>query len=378
MDGADASTTFTDSESTPKTVTVNGNAQIDTAQSKFGGASGLFDGTGDYLSLADSADWDLSGDFFISGWWKSNARGNYLGLVDSLTSSAGTTVYTGWSLGWGYIDATNQPATFVHYPGSGTSSDLYVAGTTDVNDGVQHYIEISRSGNSWYLFLDGVQQGTTQTLSGSPVGGSGLTIGRKWTDLNQDYNNGWIDEVIFVKGTAGHTSNYTPPTAAWDDPNTSYTLTFSETITMSDTLQKATTKAFSETITLSETLIKAVTKDFSETITMSEVFSTIKGYAQTFSDTITMSDTVIKAFAKSFSDTITMSDTFSTIRGYFLTFTDTITLTDTIEKLFNRISAGIPSIGGMIRSILDFRPTGTTREKNKPGGITRDDKPSRR
>ncbi len=40
--GVDGSTTFTDSETTPKTVTVQGSAQIDTAQSKFGGASGLF------------------------------------------------------------------------------------------------------------------------------------------------------------------------------------------------------------------------------------------------------------------------------------------------------------------------------------------------
>ena len=44
-------------------------AQIDTAQSKFGGASGLFDGTGDYLSSADSADWAFgSGDFTIDFW----------------------------------------------------------------------------------------------------------------------------------------------------------------------------------------------------------------------------------------------------------------------------------------------------------------------
>jgi len=32
-------------------VTAIGNAQVDTAQSKFGGASALFDGTGDYLAL---------------------------------------------------------------------------------------------------------------------------------------------------------------------------------------------------------------------------------------------------------------------------------------------------------------------------------------
>src|SRR3990167_5725818 len=63
-DGVDAATTFTDEIG--KAVTANGNAQIDTAQKKFGTASGLFDGTGDYLSLADSDDWNFgAGDFTI-------------------------------------------------------------------------------------------------------------------------------------------------------------------------------------------------------------------------------------------------------------------------------------------------------------------------
>src|SRR3989338_11669866 len=39
---------FFDSAAAHKTITANGNAQIDTAQSKFGAASGLFGGTGDY------------------------------------------------------------------------------------------------------------------------------------------------------------------------------------------------------------------------------------------------------------------------------------------------------------------------------------------
>src|SRR5258708_4302625 len=47
--GADASTTFTDTNSggSAHTWRAAGNGQIDTADSKFGGASGLFDGTGD-------------------------------------------------------------------------------------------------------------------------------------------------------------------------------------------------------------------------------------------------------------------------------------------------------------------------------------------
>ena len=43
--------------STYKQVTANGDTKISTAQSKFGGASGLFDGTGDYLSVPDNDDW---------------------------------------------------------------------------------------------------------------------------------------------------------------------------------------------------------------------------------------------------------------------------------------------------------------------------------
>lgn len=60
MNGVDASTTFTDTASGgTHTWTASGNAQIDTAQSKFGGASGLFDGNGDYIWSADCPDWAL-------------------------------------------------------------------------------------------------------------------------------------------------------------------------------------------------------------------------------------------------------------------------------------------------------------------------------
>ena len=69
FDGTDGSTTFVDSSPSGKTVTAVGNAQIDTAQYKFGGASGLFDGNGDYLSVPDSDDWYFgTGDFTIDAW----------------------------------------------------------------------------------------------------------------------------------------------------------------------------------------------------------------------------------------------------------------------------------------------------------------------
>ena len=57
-----------------KPVTANDNAQIDTAQSKFDGTSGLFDGLGDYLTVPDSDDWNFeSEDFTIDLWVRFNS-----------------------------------------------------------------------------------------------------------------------------------------------------------------------------------------------------------------------------------------------------------------------------------------------------------------
>src|SRR3989339_404521 len=62
----------------PKTVTANGDAIQTTAQFKFSSKSGVFDGTGDYLSLADSEDWNFgTGDFTIDCWVRFNTVAGY-------------------------------------------------------------------------------------------------------------------------------------------------------------------------------------------------------------------------------------------------------------------------------------------------------------
>ena len=68
-DGTDASTTFPDSSFQVHTVTANGSAQVDTAQSKFGGAALLIGSAGDNLTVPDSDDWDIwNNDFTIDLW----------------------------------------------------------------------------------------------------------------------------------------------------------------------------------------------------------------------------------------------------------------------------------------------------------------------
>jgi hypothetical protein len=96
MDGANNSTTFTDSSLTPKTVFANGDAKISTAQSKFGGSSAYLDGNGDHLSIPNSSDFEFgSGDFTIEFWAYVTALKGYQAFIAKSYAAADQ---NGWVL----------------------------------------------------------------------------------------------------------------------------------------------------------------------------------------------------------------------------------------------------------------------------------------
>lgn len=207
MDGADASTTFTDSSLSPKTVTRYGNAQIDTAQSKFGGASGLFDGTGDYLSVPDSDDWYFgTGDFTIDFWVRFNAL-----------PGAGVSAYIVNQRVDGYAA---QQLAIVNTAGVYTIGYVVVAGgvvtitvskTITPSTGTWYHFALVRTGNDFKVYQDGVQIGTTVTDDSEVQNiAAALDIGR-WSG-DGSYLNGHIDELRISKGIARWTNDFTPPT----------------------------------------------------------------------------------------------------------------------------------------------------------------------
>ncbi len=216
FNGTDASTTFTDESG--KTWTANGDAQIDTAQSKFGGASGLFDGNGDYVSTGSSSDFSFGGDFTIDCWVKYNGRQStdsqpswYNGIITDAKYNSGT--INGWRLRKEYVSNTVQNADFAAWT-TGTSN-VSLQGTSDIANGSWHHIAVVRNGSRIDLYVDGVSEANT-TYSGTIANDStGVQIGKGWTDLSQDWHNGWIDEVRISKGIARWTSNFTPPTAEY-------------------------------------------------------------------------------------------------------------------------------------------------------------------
>lgn len=210
MDGADTSTTFTDSNlgGSAHTWTAAGNAQIDTAASKFGGASGLFDGTGDYIDTPDHADYNLgSSDFTVDAWVRRNATGArqfICGQLDAAGSNGSIIVE---------FDATDHlKATLTYASGVSTVAET---GNTLSDTAAFHHIAIIRSGNTLYTAIDGtLSTGTSVTGITVDDAATAYSVGRCGA-FNGLYYNGWIDEFRLSTGIARWTANFTPPTVAY-------------------------------------------------------------------------------------------------------------------------------------------------------------------
>jgi len=203
FDGTNGSTTFTDESG--KTWTPAGNAQISTAQSQFGGASGLFDGAGDYISTPYSADFSILGDFTVECWvyrtvsgrdalctWYQNATAGFLfdvGASNELRLVLGTGSYISCTSG-----ATTIPL----------NTWTAVAGVKD--------------GSTLRVFIGGTQVGTL-AVSGTvadPGAGLAITVARDPLDASRDLT-GYMDEFRF-SNVARYTGNYTPAAAAFTYP----------------------------------------------------------------------------------------------------------------------------------------------------------------
>ncbi len=209
--GTNGSTTFTDSNAggSAHTWTANGNAQISTATSKFGGASGLFDGTGDYVSTPDHADYTLgSGDWTLDGWFNvaggAGATRFMWGTDDAADTSTNRT-----------IDIKLDTANKIQAQAWVASTPTAVQGTTAFAAAGWHHVAFTRNGNILRLFVDGVQEGGDVAISGSindstattSLGKLGAFAGVEW--------NGSLDEWRLSVGIARWTTTFAPPGVAY-------------------------------------------------------------------------------------------------------------------------------------------------------------------
>ena len=161
-EGSDGSTTITDSSGSANTVTANGGAQIDTAQSRWGSSSIYFDGTGDYLTVADSADFTFSSNFTIEMWIRYTLDGSaasYFGLFGKRADAASYGPVGAYVRGDGLVgfNISNTGSSWIASP---------VSSTGIVTSNTWAHIALTRTGNDFAMYINGTSRAThTSALS---------------------------------------------------------------------------------------------------------------------------------------------------------------------------------------------------------------------
>lgn len=204
FEGLASSTSFVDESAFARAMTAVGNAQIATAQFKFGTASALFDGSGDAITALDSNDWDFgSGDFTVEFFVRHNSTGS-MGYVEQYTGSG--------NRAWTFIRESGTYR-FFSWIGGGRN-DLITAALTPTVGQWYHFLAERASGTS-RMFIDGVMAAKASTPGALDGAASPLAIGR---GLNGIYSlDGWIDELRITKGVArcGSDAGFSVPAAPY-------------------------------------------------------------------------------------------------------------------------------------------------------------------
>ncbi len=199
-DGANGSTSIIDRSPSPKTITVVGNAQISTAQSKFGGSSIAFDGNGDRIQSSPNQDRNFgTGDFTIEFWVYFNSLSSIAGLLGEVPGASAITTIS--------IFADANRAFNVTLLGTNVqmSTSSNVAAVS-----IWQHVALVRASNQCNLYIDGTSRSQFTTTASIQAGNSlGLAVG---TALGTGELNGYIDDLRITKGVARYTSNFTPPT----------------------------------------------------------------------------------------------------------------------------------------------------------------------
>jgi len=200
FDGTGAA--FTDSSPTPKTITAFGNATQSTAESKWGGKSAAFDGSGDYLSASGVP--NIGTGSFVLEWWQRVANvGAYQHII-------------GTSTGGNFMVALLAPFNGTGAIGVGRNNIAwdFVRNATLTNNTWQH-VAISRSGSTMRMYVDGALVGGSESNSESYSIGT-IQIGAQNSGSSASIN-GYIDDFRLTVGSdRSYTgSTITVPTAAF-------------------------------------------------------------------------------------------------------------------------------------------------------------------
>jgi hypothetical protein len=183
-----------------------------------GVSAGYFDGTGDYLTIPDSADWDFGSDDFTIDLWINTVDepGVFGTLIDRWDSSANKRAFS--------LELTSSYKIGFYYTYDGGSGAVEsISSDSAVNDGVWHHVAIVRDGdNDLTMYIDGVAQADSDNLAANSLYATNIELGIGIVAVDHLYPyTGYMDEVRISKGVARWTSGFTPSTSNYtSDANT--------------------------------------------------------------------------------------------------------------------------------------------------------------
>jgi hypothetical protein len=204
--GANGSTTFTDTSASPKTVTAQNGAAISTAQSKFNGSSLLLDGVNDHLSVPAHSDFNLSVPFTVEAWVYPTAlpSSSTWGCVVSNRPADN-------SGGWRLLLQTNA-INFSFVDAAEVVIGVQSAGAVSLNS--WQHLAITWDGTTTRIFNQGVLKVASTTL-GVKNSSGGLLVGVSNSSLLWPFT-GYIADLRITRA-ARYTASFTPPAQSFPD-----------------------------------------------------------------------------------------------------------------------------------------------------------------
>jgi hypothetical protein len=186
-----------------------GDAKLSTAISKFGGSSMSFDGTGDYLSSPTLPQYSFGTGNFTIEYWAYPTSGTNNGIFQQSDTAGGFKQ-----------SAANSLAMNIYTDNSVTiyaNATTYTTGNNTLPFNTWTHLAIVRSSGVTKLYINGslvTSIGTSGSITDTTnYSGTYLVIGGYYS--TSYLWNGYIDDFRITKGYARYTSNFTPPTSAF-------------------------------------------------------------------------------------------------------------------------------------------------------------------
>ena len=195
-----------------------GNARVDTSVKKFGTGSLYFDGTGDYLSVPSTSQFNFGrGNWTVEFWVYPMAYGGTIVGGQLFGTTNGTT--TGYSITLGQDINTFR----VISNASGVWADDLFAGTGNGPSlNTWTHFAVVRDGSVLAIYKNGTRVATKTDISTYNFSGTTAVIGRFNEGANTRDFNGYIDDLRVTRNIARYTSNFNVPTAPYPIEGTGY------------------------------------------------------------------------------------------------------------------------------------------------------------